>query len=81
VRSHQESLKSAIDPYDRGSSEDLIEAFKGQGFDVILSIGEPEENLIGSNCGQFVQRALASDARPEKGYKLEKYRVKVDAKR
>lgn len=75
VRSHEESLTSMIDPYDTSSSNGLVEAFSEQGFDVILSIGEPEENLIGSNCGQFVQRALRASERPEKGYRLEKYRM------
>lgn len=79
VRSHEEALRSAIDPYDRASSEGLVEAFTEQGFDVILSIGEPEENLIGSNCGQFVQRALRSESRPEKGYRLEQYQLRDDA--
>lgn len=81
VRSHQESLRSAIDPCDKRSSADLIDAFTGQGFEVILSIGELEENLIGSNCGQFVQRALGSDARPERGYKLEQYHVMTETER
>ena len=79
VRSHEESLRSTIDPFDRTSSEHLVGAFAEQGFDVILSIGQPEENLIGSNCGQFVQRALKASARPEKGYELEHYLNKVGA--
>jgi 23S rRNA (adenine2503-C2)-methyltransferase len=79
VRSHEESLRSTIDPFDRTTSEHLIDAFAEQGFDVILSIGQPEENLIGSNCGQFVQRALKASARPEKGYELEHYLNKVGA--
>jgi 23S rRNA (adenine2503-C2)-methyltransferase len=73
VRSHEESLRSMIDPFDRTSSEQLVDSLAKQGFDVILSIGEPEENLIGSNCGQFVQRALKASVRPEKGYELEHY--------
>ena len=79
VRSHEESLRSTIDPFDRTTSEHLVDAFAEQGFDVILSIGQPEENLIGSNCGQFVQRALKASARPEKGYELEHYLNKVGA--
>ena len=32
----------------------IIENLKKEGYDVILSIGEPEENKIGSNCGQYI---------------------------
>lgn len=81
VRSHQESLRSSIDPHDTSSSKELIQAFVREGFEVILSIGELEENLIGSNCGQFVQRALKAAARPEKGYELERYQLRTDGGR
>ena len=45
----------------------------------MLSIGELEENRIGSNCGQFIQRALKAQGRPEKSYELERYIVRTDA--
>ncbi len=32
----------------------LVSEFKSYGFDVIVSIGELEENNIGSNCGQYI---------------------------
>lgn len=73
VRSAEESLASAIDPRDLGSSEELVSAFRREGFEVILSIGELEENRIGSNCGQYIQRALKSGTRPTSGYDLERY--------
>jgi 23S rRNA (adenine2503-C2)-methyltransferase len=41
---------------------------KKAGYDVILSIGELEENLIGSNCGQFVTRVRNAGAAVEGGY-------------
>jgi 23S rRNA (adenine2503-C2)-methyltransferase len=34
----------------------VIELLKSSGYEVILSIGEPEENLIGSNCGQYIEK-------------------------
>jgi len=34
---------------------DIMDQLKSKGYEVILSIGEWEENQIGSNCGQFVQ--------------------------
>jgi len=35
-------------------NKELIEDLNKAGYDVILSIGELEENRIGSNCGQFL---------------------------
>jgi len=35
---------------------ELIKSLKQAGFEVILSIGELEENLIGSNCGQYLKK-------------------------
>jgi 23S rRNA (adenine2503-C2)-methyltransferase len=36
----------------------IIEQLNEKGYEVIKSIGEWEENLIGSNCGQYVQACL-----------------------
>ncbi|MFH1336861.1 MAG: radical SAM protein [Candidatus Zixiibacteriota bacterium] len=33
---------------------EIVDALKGAGYQVILSIGETEENYIGSNCGQYI---------------------------
>ena len=78
VRSSEETLTSAINPGDSSSSDPLVEAFRDQGYDVVLSIGELEENRIGSNCGQFIQRALRAQGRPERSYELERYVVRQD---
>jgi len=78
VRSSEETLTSAINPGDRSTSEPLVESFREHGFDVVLSIGELEENRIGSNCGQFIQRALRARGRPERSYELERYVVRQD---
>jgi 23S rRNA (adenine2503-C2)-methyltransferase len=37
---------------------DVISKLKKAGYDVLLSIGEWEENTIGSNCGQYVSQSL-----------------------
>lgn len=44
------------------SEEDhpFIAELRNRGFDVILSIGELEENKIGSNCGQYIKSFLAN---------------------
>ena len=50
-------IRSGIDG-DGDRSRDLIRSLSDEGFEVVLSIGEMEENRIGSNCGQYVQRLL-----------------------
>ncbi len=75
VRGHEESLRSAIDPHDRKTSDRIIAPLRREGFDVVLSIGELEENRIGSNCGQFIQRALNAKERPHESYELDRYRT------
>ncbi len=37
----------------------FVESFRKLGFDVIVSIGELEENSIGSNCGQYVSSLMS----------------------
>lgn len=44
-------LEGLIDPADGRGSEELAERFRKAGFETILSIGELDENRIGSNCG------------------------------
>lgn len=46
----------------------LIDDLEAAGYEIILSIGEPEENLIGSNCGQHVMNYLRAAERIENGY-------------
>ncbi|GAH48580.1 unnamed protein product, partial [marine sediment metagenome] len=42
-------------------AHELVGRFKEWGFEVILSIGEMEENRIGSNCGQYVTKYLKNE--------------------
>lgn len=46
------SLQSMISPETGEFAKKKIRAIEDKGFDVLLSIGELEENHIGSNCGQ-----------------------------
>ncbi|MBN1861473.1 MAG: radical SAM protein [Candidatus Thermoplasmatota archaeon] len=73
VRSQEGGLQSTIDPNNPQSAEELVKKFKEKGYEVILSIGVLEENQIGSNCGQFIQRAQQTKKRPQKSYELERY--------
>jgi len=51
------NIESEIDASDPSSANAIVESFKNQGYDVILSIGEMEENKIGSNCGMFITKS------------------------
>ena len=79
VRSREEALASVIDPHVHDPSKGLVDRFSRSGYDVILSIGELEENRIGSNCGQFIQRAVDAIERPNESYELDRYCVNLDS--
>lgn len=51
----------------------LVEQLGAFGYDVIVSIGELEENKIGSNCGQYIKRVL-----DEKSHVHGTYEYKID---
>ena len=68
-RSLEHRLESAIDPYDESTGSPITNELKKAGYEVILSIGEPEENLIGSNCGQYIQAHLRNESGLIDGYR------------
>jgi 23S rRNA (adenine2503-C2)-methyltransferase len=45
-------------------NEDLVGDLRQAGYDVLVSLGEAEENAIGSNCGQFIRSYLAGRGEP-----------------
>ncbi len=57
-RAMENKLASYIDAYNGHHKYEVVELLKSAGYDVILSIGEVEENRIGSNCGQYVMQHL-----------------------
>jgi len=67
-RASANSLASYIDPYRSTDRYAVVDALRGAGYDVIISIGEVEENYIGSNCGQYLQRHLNASDRLSAGY-------------
>lgn len=75
----KENLQSAIDPHDGESSREVVQRFREFGFDVLLSIGELEENKIGSNCGQFVSLIQDSGYAVKTDYETLKYAQKAEA--
>ena len=61
-------LKSYVDPESRSENYPILDELREAGYQVILSIGEQEENLIGSNCGQYVQKHLMEHDELSTGY-------------
>lgn len=54
----------------------LEEEFRSLGYDTLLSIGEWEENQIGSNCGQFATKYHKGEVVLKENYTCEKYQLK-----
>jgi 23S rRNA (adenine2503-C2)-methyltransferase len=61
------AVVSQIDP-GREEAGEMIGRLRDAGYEVLLSIGETEENRIGSNCGQYIQAHLAAGRRLDGGY-------------
>ena len=67
-RARENELVSYVNPLNTGQKYAIVQALQEAGYQVILSIGEMEENLIGSNCGQYLRRHLSAGTPMEDGY-------------
>jgi len=67
-RAMQNNLASHIDPTRPETAEPVARPLLEAGYEVIVSIGEVEENEIGSNCGQYVLNYLESGVMVKDGY-------------
>jgi 23S rRNA (adenine2503-C2)-methyltransferase len=67
-RAAQNHLTSHIDPTRPETAESVTRPLLEAGYQVIVSIGEVEENEIGSNCGQYVLNYLESGVMVKNGY-------------
>lgn len=67
---HSAVMNGIVSHVDPGREEAgvEIERLRSAGYDVLLSIGELEENRIGSNCGQYIQTHLEAKERLGEGY-------------
>ena len=65
-RANSKSISSCIIPDKLNYS--FIDDLKKAGYDVILSIGELEENQIGSNCGQYLTSYIKENTSLTNGY-------------
>lgn len=68
-RSHANDLSTGIDPNNNSDELEIVTNLRQAGYDVIVSIGESEENLIGSNCGQYIQAHLRNESGLIDGYR------------
>ncbi|NQT97933.1 MAG: radical SAM protein [Candidatus Marinimicrobia bacterium] len=67
-RAQANDLSTGIDPNNNSDELEIMTNLRQAGYDVIVSIGESEENLIGSNCGQYVQTHLQNKNNLSDGY-------------
>ena len=67
-RAVENNLETYINPFTDASQDEIVQALEKAGYRVIVSIGETEENLIGSNCGQYLRRHLESEMSLGDGY-------------
>ncbi len=73
----QNGLASQVDPCRPETANEVADRMVAVGYQTIVSIGETEENKVGSNCGQYVLKYLESKQSVQDGYtyqvtKLEK---------
>jgi 23S rRNA (adenine2503-C2)-methyltransferase len=59
---------SHVDPQRPEKVRNLVDELRQSGYEVIVSIGELEENQIGSNCGQYVQKYMTGQMIVQEGY-------------
>jgi 23S rRNA (adenine2503-C2)-methyltransferase len=67
-RAEDHGLTSYIDPNNGNGDYQIVSALETAGYQVIVSIGEVEENLIGSNCGQYILKHLKATEKLSEGY-------------
>lgn len=64
----QNNLLACTQAANESSFYDIAKSLRDAGYETIVSIGEIDENLIGSNCGQYLLKHLESNEKIDKGY-------------
>ncbi len=67
-RALQNNLVSYIDPGEPDPRPEIVVSLRSAGYEVIVSIGEIEENQVGSNCGQYLRTHLEACQKLGAGY-------------
>ncbi len=65
-KAKENNIESIISPHKENYP--VVEELRNNGYETILSIGEWEENQIGSNCGQYLLNHLKSENKLTEGY-------------
>ncbi len=66
IQARRNGIHSGVTP--DGDNGEVLDSLEREGYEVILSIGELEENHIGSNCGQYLLRHARETERLAGGY-------------
>lgn len=67
-RAMENNLDSHIDVDGLENRDEIVEGLRSSGYDVIISIGNVEENQVGSNCGQYLRAHLNAGEKLGEGY-------------
>ena len=67
-RAVENKLASHIDAQYPNAPDQRIEQLRAMGYDVIVSVGNVEENAVGSNCGQYLRTHLNACEKLSDGY-------------
>lgn len=67
-RAAEKNLTSHIDITTPGFEDETVQALRAAGYEVIVSVGNLEENQVGSNCGQYLRRHLDAMEKMDTGY-------------
>ncbi|MFH1185939.1 MAG: radical SAM protein [Chloroflexota bacterium] len=67
-QAQRHGLVSHIVTHESAEGDEIVARLSERGYEVIVSIGELEENRIGSNCGQYVLNYLKSESAVDGGY-------------
>ncbi len=73
-KAQSNQLKSAITE-ENTEFFPLVKAFRDRGFDAEISIGEWEENDIGTNCGQFATKYINGEVGIKESYTTTEYKM------
>jgi len=67
-RALENHLASHVNPFEPDPHDDTVMTLRQAGYEVIVSVGEAEENQVGSNCGQYLRTHLEAVEKLEAGY-------------
>jgi len=68
---HQAIKNNIISAISHQNGNNTISSLRDAGYEVIVSIGELEENLIGSNCGQYITAFNRAQKKMKDAYSYE----------